>query len=824
MGTTIRLEEILDELSENHDILVIHSSLANFRVENKKWVFLSGLRHLISIGKTVVLPAFTFSFCGTGKFSKEMPSEVGILADWALELPEFKRSDHPIYSFVVAGPQQDSFLNAKGKTTFGQGSPFDLLEDLDAAVVMLGCDWSYCTQLHRYEELHNVPYRYYKRFTGATLEGDELAAEMYVRDLDINPANDFQPVIDSLKKANTISSAECYGGFIQKVGCKEIAKHAHGILDDDLYAFVSQRNIVEYKSKQKIAREQTPPLNVALLGEANLSFLQKQLEESFKTFVPSQRTNVLKSEFGQSIKDALNPSSWLYKEQISVAFFVSNLNDLVGAHSLDGVPHERFEKAFQIYLQSLQTFQAQSDVPVCISFFEDFQTPILGNFDSFNGHQNLIGHFNDELRSSFKDCSNVYFVDLALQSKAFEGSMTDPRLWFVGRFPFSDDFTEFLADRLVGIYCALTGKTTRLMVVDLDNTLWGGILGEDGKSGISIGGDYPGNVFQNFQKVIKGYKDRGIAVAICSKNDEGAALDAIRSLDTMVLKEEDFVSWRINWQPKWQNITEIANELNLGLENVLFVDDNPAEREMVKQYLPQVKVIDLPQDPAQYAVALKSSIWLECMDLTQEDKNRIEGYKKRKSAAKQKQNFATQDEFYASLEPRIYLSELEEGNKKRAFQLVHKTNQFNTTTIRYSLKELESMCAPKASLYVIGVEDKLFDFENMGLIVLKWNEPEAHSLTIESFLMSCRVLGRGLEKAIVEHIKDIGKESGASRIFAKINMTERNTPAQEIYKKAGFTFDKKTSMWVFDLLDKKYTPEWVSIIKPQKKEEKQRYG
>jgi len=824
MSPSKHLEKTLSDLSMDHDVLVIHSSIANFRIDNQKWVFLSALRHLIEQGKTLALPAFTFSFCKTGEFSKGMPSEVGILADWALELPEFKRTDHPIYSFAVAGPQRNSFLKAKSRTTFDDTSPFGVCEALNAAIIMLGCDWNFCTQFHRYEEIHKVPYRHYKCFQGATSKGGDLTAEMYVRDLEINAENDFQPLVESLKKQNGILAAKCSGGLIQKVGCNDLEKHAHDILAEDVYAFVKQKKVIEYKTKQKNIKEKTPSVKIALMGEANLSFLQKRLEERFKKSLLSQGTSVLASDFGQSIQDTLNPQSWLYKEDISLAFFVSNINDLVSAHCLDGVSRDKLEAAFDIYLQSLQTFQSQSDVPACVFLFEDFHVPVLGNFDSFNGNQDLVRRFNDKLIETFKDCSNIYFIDVALQSKSYQGSILDPRLWFIGRFPFSDSFTKFLADRLAGVYFSLSGKSTRLVVVDLDNTLWGGILGEDAKSGLAIGGDYPGNVFQNFQKVIKAYKDRGIALAICSKNDEEVALDAIRSLDSMVLCEDDFVCHRINWQPKWQNIVEIASELNLGLENVLFIDDNPAEREMVRQHLPQVKVIDLPKDPVEYTTALRSSLWLECMDLSKEDQTRVESYKKRKDITAQKNNFKTQDDFYASLKPRLYFSPLEESNKKRAFQLVHKTNQFNTTTIRYSLKELEAMVTPKASLYVIGVQDKLFDFENLGIIILRWNEQAANSVTIDSFLMSCRVLGRGLEKAIIEHMKDMAKANGASRIYAKINVTERNTPAQEIYQKAGFSFNKKTATWVFTLQDKTYTPDWVRVIKPYKQEDEQRYG
>jgi FkbH-like protein len=221
----------------------------------------------------------------------------------------------------------------------------------------------------------------------------------------------------------------------------------------------------------------------------------------------------------------------------------------------------------------------------------------------------------------------------------------------------------------------------------------------------------------------------------------------------MVLGESDFAAWRINWLPKWRNIESIAEELNLGLEHVLFVDDNPAEREQIRQMLPDVKVLELPADPALYTEALLSSPYLVCLAMTDEDRRRKSIYHAGAAREARRSSFASVEDFYASLGSRLHIQPLDEGNVCRAEQLAQKTNQFNATSRRYARRQLESLAnddpaAPglRSGVYVVGLEDRFSERENIGLLIARWGQPHDGAVEIDSFLLSCRVLGRGIER------------------------------------------------------------------------------
>ena len=294
------------------------------------------------------------------------------------------------------------------------------------------------------------------------------------------------------------------------------------------------------------------------------------------------------------------------------------------------------------------------------------------------------------------------------------------------------------------------------------------------------------------------------------KNDEDNALKAIDLLPDMKIRSSDIVAHRINWNPKWQNIAEIADDLSLGLANILFIDDNPVEREQVRRHLPEVKVLELPKDPSGYLDAVLECPWLECLTVTAEDSKRVKSYKNRTRSLQSRNQFDDVEEFYASLQPKITFAPLAEDNKVRAVQLVQKTNQFNTTTKRYSQAELEEMVSEGSDVYVLGVEDKFFEFENIGVLIVKWNKLDAGVAVIDSYILSCRVLGRGLEKAILGHIRDLSWKKGAKKLYGELYKTERNTPAQRVFKDSGFV--ETDRIWSTDLTSEIQTPTWVEII------------
>ena len=387
--------------------------------------------------------------------------------------------------------------------------------------------------------------------------------------------------------------------------------------------------------------------------------------------------------------------------------------------------------------------------------------------------------------------------------------MSDERLWFLGRFPFSAPFTEKFADRLAGLVLASLGKTARLLVLDLDNTLWGGVLGEDGIEGLALGGDFPGNAYRHFQSVLKELSARGIALAVVSKNDEKEALAAINSLPAMLIREGDLAGWRIGWGDKSASVASLADDLGLGLESIAFIDDNPAERARMRMALPDVKVIDLPDDPAGYARAVLESPYLACLSITAEDRKRAKSYVQKRKLESERGSFADEAAFLRHLQPRVQITPRDARNSQRVQQLIAKTNQFNTTLRRFTAPELDAFEKAGGGVYVIALEDRYSELENIGVIAVDWTRERA---VIDPFLLSCRILGRGVETAVLAWLVGEARARGIADVVGKVIEAPRNEPARNVYRAHGFVAGKAAGEWVYETRNKTLAiPDWVEL-------------
>jgi FkbH-like protein len=384
-------------------------------------------------------------------------------------------------------------------------------------------------------------------------------------------------------------------------------------------------------------------------------------------------------------------------------------------------------------------------------------------------------------------------------------------LWHLGRLPFSEGFSQRLARRWIGLTLALLGKTARVVVLDLDNTLWGGVLGEDGLAGIRVGGDYPGNAYATFQRALKRLPERGIGLAVCSRNDRDLAIQALETHSAMLIRPSEFIAMQINWRPKWENLREIAAELNLGLESLLFVDDNPIEREQIRLNLPEVKILDLPASPAFFAEALADCPWLESAGLTAEDAGRIRSYQTLQKVREERRAAASLDEFYAGLGMQLYLQPLDDSNIARAVQLSQKTNQFNTTTTRYDQRSLREIVAEGGDVVVVGLEDRHLQFENVGLIILRADPSDAQRGVVDCYLLSCRVLGRGLETAVLKWAVRRAAHKGWTTLSGAVIETPRNTPVRSVFADAGFRAAADPGEWIILTASAPEIPSWFTI-------------
>jgi FkbH-like protein len=310
------------------------------------------------------------------------------------------------------------------------------------------------------------------------------------------------------------------------------------------------------------------------------------------------------------------------------------------------------------------------------------------------------------------------------------------------------------------------------------------VLGEDGREGLKLGGAYPGNAFQEFQRTLRALSRRGIALAVASKNDEDLALDMMANHPQMILRPEDVVAHRISWQEKSQGIDDMLEELSLGKASCMFIDDNPVEREKVRRNLPEVVVPDMPVDPAEFSSWLLSSPYLECLGLTSSDLKRTEQYKARSVVNATRRKFSNIDDFYRDLDMHVRFEPFGTDNQTRILQLLVKTNQFNATTRRHDASAIEALRQRNAEVYAIGAKDRYSGYELMGVMIL---EPQADRLHIDSFLLSCRILGRTLETAALGFACQRAQKLGLATLSAEIIETERNTPVRDVYARHGFT-------------------------------------
>ena len=390
------------------------------------------------------------------------------------------------------------------------------------------------------------------------------------------------------------------------------------------------------------------------------------------------------------------------------------------------------------------------------------------------------------------------------------------KLWYLTKTPFSNNFFKQVISDLSNLYESIKGLSKKLLILDLDDTLWGGIVGEVGWKNLRIGGhDHLGEAFRDFQIQIKSLKNQGIILALVSKNDEVTAIEAINSHPEMILSMEDFVTHRINWEDKAKNIIDIVNELNLGLQSVVFLDDSPFERARVQEALPEVLVPELPKDPTDYNTFLSK---LRCFDkthVTDEDKSRSNLYKSESKRIKLKQQLKSLSDWIKTLNLTIVIENIKNENTPRAVQLLNKTNQMNLSTRRLSEQEFNHWVKVDANnLWTIRAADKFGDYGIIGILSISIKNNVA---TIVDFILSCRVVGRCIEETMIEFLKEFCQENNVNKIKGKYKKTEKNSLCYNFLNKLQL-IDNNQYSFVLSSKKKKLNLLNITVKKPTYKE------
>ncbi len=390
------------------------------------------------------------------------------------------------------------------------------------------------------------------------------------------------------------------------------------------------------------------------------------------------------------------------------------------------------------------------------------------------------------------------------------------KLWYLTKTPFSNNFFKQVISDLSNLYGSIKGLSKKLLILDLDDTLWGGIVGEVGWKNLRIGGhDHLGEAFRDFQIQIKSLKNQGIILALASKNDEVTAIEAINSHPEMILSMEDFVTHRINWEDKAKNIIDIVNELNLGLQSVVFLDDSPFERARVQEALPEVLVPELPKDPTDYNTFLSK---LRCFDkthVTDEDKSRSNLYKSESKRIKLKQQLKSLSDWIKTLNLTIVIENIKNENTPRAVQLFNKTNQMNLSTRRLSEQEFNHWVKVDSNnLWTIRAADKFGDYGIIGILSISTKNNIA---TLVDFILSCRVVGRYIEETMIEFLKEFCQENNVNKIKGKYKKTDKNSLCYNFLNKLQL-IDNNQYSFEFPSNKKKLNLLNITVKKPTYKE------
>ena len=358
------------------------------------------------------------------------------------------------------------------------------------------------------------------------------------------------------------------------------------------------------------------------------------------------------------------------------------------------------------------------------------------------------------------------------------------RLYYLAKIPFSNPVFHRAARDFKAALRSTAGGARKLIVLDLDNTLWGGVVGEDGWENLTLGGhDADGEAFLDFQRELKALSNRGILLAVASKNEESTALEAIDAHPEMLLSRDELAAWRIDWNDKAANIADLVEELGLGLDSVVFIDDSPAERARVSEALPEVLVPEWPRSPARYARALRALRCFDAAALTGEDRERTAMYRRRREAGEERSDVGSIEEWLESLNTVADVVGLNDANRVRAAQLLNKTNQMNLATRRVSEARLVEWAGQDGhQFWVFALSDRFGDHGITGLLGLVVRDREVE---IVDFVMSCRVLGRNLERTMLAWAIRQAREAGATRLVATLVPSDRNAPCLDFFRSSG---------------------------------------
>ena len=552
---------------------------------------------------------------------------------------------------------------------------------------------------------------------------------------------------------------------------------------------------------------------IAVLGGSTTNELVDQLELALLTC--GIRAEFYQSEYGQYWQDAMFGTEELESFAPDIIYIHTNWRNIQGFpridHTVDDVnamlevEYERWEMMWSHLSEKYQ----------CTIIQNNFERPnyrLMGNRDiwDYRGACNYISRLNQKLYSYAQVHNNFYINDIDYLAQDYGISKWNNTLyWNMYKYAMNLDAIPYVAKSISNIVKSIYGKNKKIICLDLDNTLWGGVVGDDGVEGIKIGPEIPvGQLFLEFQAYCKSLKNIGVVLSVVSKNDEENAIAGLNH-PSGILRPEDFVSIKANWKPKDKNIQCMAQELALGIDSFVFVDDNPAEREIVEKQIPEVTV-PVMDKPENYISVLDHSGYFEVTTLSKEDTEKTKLYHAKAEAVRQAATFSEYSDYLKSLEMTAVLTDFQPMYIQRIAQLTNKSNQFNLTTQRYSEEDIRHMQESDEYLCLCG---RLLDkFGDNGIVSVVVGKIEDGVLSIQLWLMSCRVLKRGMEDVMMNELVKLARKRGIKTIRGYYYPTAKNAMVKDFFVNEGFTRIEETEVQNVDELQvDRYTKREVYI-------------
>jgi FkbH-like protein len=551
-------------------------------------------------------------------------------------------------------------------------------------------------------------------------------------------------------------------------------------------------------------------MKIAVLGDTSTQFLTQAIRGT--GFDYGLNLEIFEADFNQIKQQVFDKNSDLYSYNPEIVILFQSAHKFLERYNKCNISEVNLlaNNEFEGICDLINKIQNQSSAKVIYYNYTEINDAVFGSFSNSTEDSFLfqLRKLNYSLMEYVARTNSFHIVDLStIQNQIGKSNFFKPSVYVNSEMVLSIDALPIIARNTLDTIAAINGAFKKCLILDLDNTLWGGIIGDDGIENIQIGNLGIGKAFTEFQYWVKKLKNRGVIIAVCSKNTESIAKEPFEKHPDMILKLDDISVFIANWDSKVSNIKKIQNILNIGFDSMVFLDDNPFERNIIRENISDITVPELPEDPAEYLEYLYSLNLFETISVTEEDKERTALYQQNAKRDLTQLEFADENDFLKSLNMKSKIDSFNKFNIPRVAQLSQRSNQFNLRTIRYSEIDIQSISQSQDYFtFAFNLEDKFGDNGLISVVILQKKEK---GLFIDTWFMSCRVLKRGMEQFILNSIVNFAAENGFATIIGEYIMTAKNEIVKNHYENLGFYFED--NLWKLETAN--YKKLETSIVK-----------